>query len=533
MAVNYVKFQRGSQAAYDRLLELNRIDNDTLYFIYGENSGKLYLGNRLISSDNGSVVEALSLSDLTDVIVSEVKTNSFLVQDENGKWNNLALEEVIELISNGINFELSAQGDDVIDAEITDNLLSITHKKIGPEGGAHKGPNADVSIENFGDSIEIKIPVVKVDEYGHTTLLDEQVLSVSIPQLPEFVDTDTQYELKYETNESGAQVIRLYDNFGSIVSTIDATEFIKDGMLEEVSYDENTNKLTFVWNTAAGITSSVITLTDILDPYVAGNGIQISGNEIAIKLAPNEVNLAVDENGLKTVFDLNDKVDKVYEFTPVIDLDSGRTVTQEEFESNNYFILTDNGYVVANEYNEETIYYTQAIDDDGSYVYDKIPYELISPYDKQKLDKLVFDEDGGVSVSGNINITQVQGLNGYLREEHLSAPVVEKLNYITDVNSKYFSVSEARKLEFEFIKDIDENVFKIADVNTGLVDENGENIINKKVLQLKNVPAEALTATIGNLSAVPTVTLSDGSESNTLVDNINNIYSILTWGDMT
>ena len=37
MAINYVRFQRGSQAAYDRLIELNTIDNNTLYFIYENN----------------------------------------------------------------------------------------------------------------------------------------------------------------------------------------------------------------------------------------------------------------------------------------------------------------------------------------------------------------------------------------------------------------------------------------------------------------------------------------------------------------
>ena len=47
MAVSYVKFQRGSQTAYDALLQKDGIDENTLYFIYSEDSpniGKLYLG---------------------------------------------------------------------------------------------------------------------------------------------------------------------------------------------------------------------------------------------------------------------------------------------------------------------------------------------------------------------------------------------------------------------------------------------------------------------------------------------------------
>jgi hypothetical protein len=47
------------------------------------------------------------------------------------------------------------------------------------------------------------------------------------------------------------------------------------------------------------------------------------------------------------------------------------------------------------------------------------------------------------------------------------------------------------------------------------------------------VPAAALTPALGDLSKVPLVILEDGTESNLIVDNINNIYNILTWGDMT
>jgi hypothetical protein len=77
-------------------------------------------------------------------------------------------------------------------------------------------------------------------------------------------------------------------------------------MLEDVSYNEATNELTFVWNTSSGKASDVIKLTNILDPYLAGNGINISGNEISVKIADGEKNLTVDENGLKSNFNLAD-----------------------------------------------------------------------------------------------------------------------------------------------------------------------------------------------------------------------------------
>lgn len=548
MAVNYVKFQRGTQAAYNKLANAvpSRLDENTLYFIYPEDNssvGKLYLGSRLISGGD-VVLASTSLADLSDVIVESVKTNSFLVQNTEGKWDNLSLADVANLIKNSANLisELIVEDDDIVILNANGNKITGSHAEVGPTNGASKGAIADASISNFGESLQIKVPYVSVDKYGHTTVVDEKTLSISIPEAPSFIDTNTTYELRYENDEEGKKVIRLYDDSGAIISTIDASEFIKDGMLDDVSYNTETNELTFVWNTSAGKTNDVVKLTDILDPYNAGNGININGNEISVKLASGEKNLVINENGLSTNFDLanyatnealNEKVDKRYELIPQIDLASGKTLTESDFNGGTYYTLVDGKYVLAEEYNADIIYYSQAIDDNGALVYDKIPYELVSPEDKEKLNKLVFDEDGGVSVSGNINISQVQGLNDYLKEEHFSTPVVEKLNYITSVNENYFTVSEAHKLEFNFIKNIDESVFSISDVKTDEVDEYGANIVKPKVLQLKSIPAAALTAALGDLSAMPMITLKDGKESNTIVDNINHIYDILTWGDMT
>lgn len=100
MAINYVRFQRGSQAAYDRLIELNTIDNNTLYFIYENNdatTGSLYMGDKLISGGNISTTVS-SLDELSDVIVAGAETNSFLIKDDEGNWVAKTIEDVVALI---------------------------------------------------------------------------------------------------------------------------------------------------------------------------------------------------------------------------------------------------------------------------------------------------------------------------------------------------------------------------------------------------------------------------------------------------
>ena len=122
---NFVKFQRGSRDAYIALKDAGKLDKNTLYFIYPDDNhavGELYLGERLISGGDVTIASA-SLNDLEDVIVSETGTNSFLIQNSEGKWESKSLEDVVTLL--GLNdatapaqvFQADvAEGEDELDA---------------------------------------------------------------------------------------------------------------------------------------------------------------------------------------------------------------------------------------------------------------------------------------------------------------------------------------------------------------------------------------------------------------------------------
>lgn len=94
---NYVKFQRGSLTAYNRL---SQKDQDTLYFVYESqdaSTGSLYLGNKLISNNvGGSGVN--SLSELSDVIVTGANTGDFLVLNSESKWTAVSAADVAQAI---------------------------------------------------------------------------------------------------------------------------------------------------------------------------------------------------------------------------------------------------------------------------------------------------------------------------------------------------------------------------------------------------------------------------------------------------
>ena len=81
---NYVKFMRGTLAAWNKLPIENR-NSDTLYFIADADDAEalLYLGNKLIAGGSADV-SAVTLDDLSDVVIKalgSVSSIDFLVYD--------------------------------------------------------------------------------------------------------------------------------------------------------------------------------------------------------------------------------------------------------------------------------------------------------------------------------------------------------------------------------------------------------------------------------------------------------------------
>lgn len=99
MAVNYVKFMRGTQALYNSLATK---DQDTLYFVYdnvGDDHGRLYLGNKLISGSSSNPAGDISLSDIQDILFdNNLADGDFLVYDEaEQKWVNKPIAEALNV----------------------------------------------------------------------------------------------------------------------------------------------------------------------------------------------------------------------------------------------------------------------------------------------------------------------------------------------------------------------------------------------------------------------------------------------------
>lgn len=118
----FVKFSRGLTATYERL----RVkDPDTLYLVYDSidaDEGRLYLGDKLISS----VIDTsnLELSSLSDVDINVPLEDGMLLQYNNstlgGKWTAVPLSDISIPSGTGSNISIEDDLEDISDPQPND-----------------------------------------------------------------------------------------------------------------------------------------------------------------------------------------------------------------------------------------------------------------------------------------------------------------------------------------------------------------------------------------------------------------------------
>lgn len=105
----------------------------------------------------------------------------------------------------------------------------------------------------------------------------------------------------------------------SIIASIDATAFIKDGMINTVklvtdpeSHDPGTY-LVITFNTDAGKDAIYLDVTGLIDVYQGTNGVKVTGKDIHLIIDPtSEHYLSLSDNGIK-IEGINAKISEVVE----------------------------------------------------------------------------------------------------------------------------------------------------------------------------------------------------------------------------
>ena len=135
-------------------------------------------------------------------------------------------------------------------------------------------------------------------------------------ELGKLVDNDTTYSVA-----EGEKVLKLNDTVfsteiglkhengkisltgigGEVIAEFSDADFVKDSVLEDVEYDAETQKIVFTWKTVDGETKTdEVSVADFVQTYAAGVGLELSGNEFAVKVdSESEAFLSVGTNGVK------------------------------------------------------------------------------------------------------------------------------------------------------------------------------------------------------------------------------------------
>lgn len=111
------------------------------------------------------------------------------------------------------------------------------------------------------------------------------------------------------TYDSANKLIKLIGIDNTVIGSISAADFIKDGMVNSVAFDPNTKKLTITFNTDSGKENIEVDLTSLVDTYSPGNGIEINNNVVSVKKdSTSETFLTVGTGGIKLA-GVNDAID--------------------------------------------------------------------------------------------------------------------------------------------------------------------------------------------------------------------------------
>lgn len=76
--------------------------------------------------------------------------------------------------------------------------------------------------------------------------------------------------------------IQIKDKAGELITEVDATRFVVDGMLADASFDSEKNELVFTWNTDAGKVEDRVPIAGLVDTYTAGNGLTLADHEFSV-----------------------------------------------------------------------------------------------------------------------------------------------------------------------------------------------------------------------------------------------------------
>ena len=214
----------------------------------------------------------------------------------------------------------SVTGDTTVKAETVDHAVTLS-LATSDKGNVKFTKDAD------GLSANVTIPAATVTGVA----ANDKVLSLTNKLVSATVGLD--YGDATTEALNGKKAIKLVGKEGVVISEIDASAFIKDGMIQSVLFNPETKHVTITFNTAAGREAIDVDLSTLVDTYKAGTGLSLANdgtfsvNTTTIATVEKATELAnaaeqaakTHANGLKETIDAYTVNGKTISESPVLD----------------------------------------------------------------------------------------------------------------------------------------------------------------------------------------------------------------------
>jgi hypothetical protein len=286
--------------------EVNNIDtkfSNYADFVVAINAKKVFIAKTPLGQFYVNITQN-GVNYLCNAIVNKLDSYSYIlkftVNSSSGHWTG---------ISNLTQYRVATSND--LTRKVT-RVVAAANKGI-EIGGSEQTPTVGIKLDPTQGNVTLSLGADGLKAEDTTALRD-----VTGQNFIKKNGTDVEGHLNLTYNTK-TKKINLEGFDSSIIASIDATAFIKDGMINTVelvtdpeSHDPGTY-LVITFNTDAGKDAIYLDVTSLIDIYQGTNGVKVTGKDIHLIIDPtSEPYLSLSNNGIK-LKGINSKITEVVE----------------------------------------------------------------------------------------------------------------------------------------------------------------------------------------------------------------------------
>ena len=236
-------------------------------------------------------IPSLKLISALDKRIPDVNLSSILSNEISTLSSGLSTLLSIEIISartleisaietsksytDSVSSELSSKLSD----KLSQTINELSHDVERFEDDAHVYGHIIASWQQEKGKVDIKTRrLISSDISGLITQNQVEGLTLDLNNRLLSSVADDKFISQLSVDEQKKQIVFCNPN-GECKGSFSYEDFIVDGFLDEVEYDENCKTLTFTWNTDAKLPKqkTIINLSSLIDTYEAGSGLILDG----------------------------------------------------------------------------------------------------------------------------------------------------------------------------------------------------------------------------------------------------------------